>query len=147
MFRVLQNASFRGCFIATIVKDELSEFHFLQKQVVTFNWAIGFDRNSFLSSIFRVKIEQLVTGGFYDEWLRLFNYKRDLRKKKEPKPYDTVLTLQHLSIGFYIWLLMCLLSTCAFLGEMLKYWGPKIAGMLFFHYILSRFYQMQKSMH
>lgn len=148
----LQNPSFKGCTIAesTILKEsenESIEFHLLEKKIITFNWGIAFQRSSFLSPIFRTKIDQLVTAGLYDEWYRMISEKRKLFRKKQPKPYDTVLTLQHLSIGFYIWLLMCLLSTCAFLGELLTYWGPKVSRMLFFNYILSTFYKMQKSMH
>lgn len=36
--------------------------------------------------------------------------KLDLKLK--PEPYDTVLTLEHLSVGIYIWLLMLLETFC-----------------------------------
>lgn len=152
LYNDLQSPSFRGCTMeayGTLKKAESDSisFRFLQKPVITFNFGIGFKRYSFLSPIFLKKIDQIVTGGLFDEWGRLFDYQKDLKRKKLAKPYDTVLTMQHLSIGFYIWLLMCLLSACAFVGEFLIYWAPKISRMWFFYYILSRFYKMQHSMH
>lgn len=155
LIKELQDPSFKGCLLDFLFNFELYEkmysslkFNLLQEEFDSRNFGICFRKQGFMSPIFRLKIEQLVTGGVFE---KMESWKKHVHKitskKPPPEPYNTVLTLKHLSIGFYIWLLMILLSILAFTGEMLKYWGPKVARMLFFEYILSKFYKMQRSMH
>lgn len=153
VFKDLHDPNFRGCIIDLSLNLNLAEkmqsslkFNRLL-EIISLNHAVCFERLSFMSPIFRLKIEQLVTGGIWEKMQSYYNHILKLSSKKpQPKPYDTVLTLKHLSIGFYIWLLMILISSLAFIGEILKYWVPKVARMLFFEYILSRFNKMQRSM-
>lgn len=155
VFKNLQNSSFKGCAIDTEMtlnvmgaQHEQKKFHLLKKVVITFNFGIGFRRNSFISPIFRQKIMQLLTGGIWDKMMKLYKFSlKEPAKKTPPKPYDTVLTMKHLSVGFYIWLFACLLSTVAFVGEMVNFWLPKGLTMLYFKYVLGKFYKMQNSIH
>ena len=102
-------------------KDRLY-FHQLHLKLLSHNVHVGFSKqNVFLYSTFDWKIKQLVEGGFFAYWIDQYFSHPSLRKP-EPEPDDdkVVLTMDHLSVGFTIWLGMLLIAAVAFIAEFLR---------------------------
>lgn len=154
VYREIQKSSFKSCLLQDsfaltgryIESNRTQQFHPLGEVILSWNIGFGLKRQ-FTCAIFREKILQLITAGIYGKWIQDEIKAEKLTVKIQPDPYNTVLTLKHLSIGFYIWLLMCLLSFLAFSGEILHYWFPKVMQMMLLEYVLGQFYKMRIGMH
>ena len=125
-----QNLLFEGCFISNELdlnlfnsaKKPTKKFHFqkLDQKVITYNLKVKLPpATNFLHSTFKWKIQQLIQGGFFDHWLKPYlNHQSVVEKELEDD--KVVLTMDHLSVGFTIWLAMLLISTLVFIGEHIK---------------------------
>ena len=131
IFQNLQNSSFRGAAIFNELglslqnyKKNLSEkiyFHKLDQNVISYNLVVTLPEQwSSLHPTFKWKIKQLIQGGFFDHWLKQYTTHRSVVEKKLEED-KVVLTMDHLSVGFTIWLAMLLISLLGFIGEQIKF--------------------------
>ena len=100
-------------------KDRLY-FHQLERKIISYNVYVGFSpEREFLFSTFDWNIKQLVEGGFFALWIDRYLSHPSVQA---PKPGDTkvVLTMDHLMVGFTIWLGMLLIAFVAFTVEFLR---------------------------
>ena len=127
IFLKLQNSSFQGAatfdnlglFMYNYKKNRSQQFHFhkLNENVISYNLVITLpDARTSIHSTFKWKIKQLIQGGFFDHWLKPYTKHRSL-VEKELEEDKVVLTMDHLSVGFTIWLTMLLISLLGFIGE------------------------------
>lgn len=139
----LTESSFKGSVVVnynfvmtkTIELNGEYRWKFLDQKILSFCEGIAFDRQHYLFSSFNEKMKQLATGGFINHWLEKFTKHRYIVEKIPPDDL-IVLDVERLSIGFQIWLIMLGISTVAFIGEMVHYWGPKLYKMIIFYFIL-----------
>ena len=95
-------------------------FHQLDQKVLSYNVHVIFPlRQQFLYSTFDWKIRQLVEGGFFVHWFDRYLSDSSLRKP-EPKDSRVVLTMDHLSVGFNIFLGMLMIALLAFSVELAR---------------------------
>ena len=100
-------------------KDRLY-FHQLEQKILSYNVYVGFNPVfDFLFSTLDWKIKQLVEGGFFSLWIdRYLNHPSV--QAPEPGDIKVVLTMDHLSVGFTIWLGMLLIASVAFMTEFVR---------------------------
>ena len=107
-------------------------FHQLELQILSFNVYVGFSpEHDFLYSTFDWKIKRLVEGGFFALWIDKYLSDFSLRK---PNPEDNkvVLTMDHLMVGFTIWLGMLLVASVAMIVELVRVHLAKyLLGIIF----------------
>lgn len=147
----LTDPSFKGSVLAkdnfvamkTIAFKGKYRWKFLEQTAFSYSEAMMFNRFNYLYSTFNEKINQLITGGFLHHWQEKWT-KHRIITEKPPPPDPVVLDMEHLSIGFKIWLIMLGISTMAFIIEIVHHWGPKLYDLIIFHYILSMFYKKSK---
>ena len=90
-------------------------------------------KNHFLYSTLDWKIKQLVEGGFFVHWFDRYLSDSSLQKPEpEPDGDKVVLTMDHLSVGFIIWLGMLLIASAAFIAEIARvHLANYLRGILF----------------
>ena len=130
ILKQLQNSSFRGF----VLDNELTfsmfnyrkepkdrrYFHQLDQKVQSHNVYLIFpSKRHFLYSTFDRKVRQLVEGGFFVHWFDRYLSDSSLQKP-EPKDSRVVLTMDHLSVGFSIFLGMLLIASLALTGELAR---------------------------
>ena len=155
LFDHLQNSSFKSFTIDNEVafsmhnykkapKDRLY-FHQLDEKILSYNIHVNLPKKrNFLYSTFDWKVRQLVEGGFFVHWIDRYLSDSSLRKP-EPEPDDDkiVLTMDHLSVGFIIWLGMLLIASAVFIAELARdYLSNYLHGILF-QMILRKHQRMQ----
>lgn len=91
------------------------QFMKLPEKVMVNHKSFVFPRNHFIPLVFERKIPQLVEAGITERILKEFEYSD--RKSHDDK--RKVLTIEHLSVGFKIWLLFLALSFGFFCLELL----------------------------
>ena len=101
-------------------KDRLT-FHQLDKKLFSHNIHVSLPlKSNFLYSTFDWKITQLVQGGFFNHWMDRYLSHPSV-KAPEPEDNRVALTLDHLSVGFIIWLGMLLIATVAMITELVRF--------------------------
>ena len=114
-------------------KDRLYFDHF-DPDLRRYNVYVMLPRKSnFLYSTLDWKIRQLVEGGFFNYWIERYLSDSSLRKP-EPEPDDdkVVLTMDHLSVGFIIFIGMLLVASVAMIAELVRvHLGNYLRGILF----------------
>lgn len=108
-------------------------FHKLKQIFLSYNMAIILPERIIYQSTFKFKINQLIHGGFFDHWMNKYLHHPSLLKKQEDDN-KVVLTMDHLSVGFSIWLAMLLIASMMFITELArskiaKYFREKIFKM------------------
>lgn len=152
---ITTNSSFKGCIldenIASLVRrNDLKAnitWDILPEQVISFHYAFAFFSHHFLFPIFNEKIEQLINGGFIDFWMKHLTKTRWILEKPDP-PEPVVLTMNHLEIGFQIWLICLLASFVIFLGETSSrgfVYLKKLASKFMSSYIVTKYYDVVNS--
>lgn len=111
-------------------KKNLSErlqFIKLDQKMFSYNKAIILPHNSFIFSTFKHKINQLLEGGFFEHWLKPYLKHRSI---VEEKIIDdrVVLTMDHLSVGFTLWLAILLIAAVLFIVEFFLLLLPNICA-------------------
>ena len=131
IFLKLQNSSLQGAaifdslglFMYNYEKNLTEKFYFqkLDQKVLSYNLGVSLPSSrTSLYPTFKWKIKQLIQGGFFDQWLKPYLNHRSL-VEKELEEDKVVLTMDHLSVGFTIWLTMLLISLLGFIGERIKF--------------------------
>ena len=102
--------------------------------------------NDYLYSTLDWKIKQLVEGGFFVHWFDRYLKDHSLRKP-EPEPDDDkiVLTMDHLSVGFIIWFGMLLISSVAFIAELVQIYVPNYLRGILFQMVLRRHQRLHRN--
>lgn len=120
----------------------------LDQRVFSFHQAITFHRHSFFYSSFNKKIKQLKPSGvvnmlqykIYKAEKMLDQYRIKNSQKLEEKP-PVVLTMDHLTIGFLIWIALLLMAFCIFVINFIIFWWPKIWRVLWLRCALQCYYK------
>ena len=151
----LQNSSFKGfvldndlAFLMYNYKKEPKDrryFHQRDYNIHSYNVHILLpSKFHFLYSTFNWKIRQLVEGGFFVRWHKRYLSDWSLRKP-EPEPDDdkVVLTMDHLLVGFIIWLGMLLIASVAVIVELARVHLPHFLHGILFQMILRKHQKLQ----
>jgi hypothetical protein len=112
----------------------------LDQRIYTQHLGLVFDHHHFLHPLFDKNILRLVDGGIISYWdlnLRVrYNY-----DWKPPDSEPVILTLDHLSVGFLVWVIALVISSVGFLGEIVFYWSPKMCSLICFESMLRVFFK------
>ena len=130
VFEQMQNSSYKGSFsnneFAFLMYNYKKEpkdrffFHQLDKRFRNHNVHVRLpQKRYFLYKTFNRKIRQLVEGGFFVHWFDRYLNDPSLRKP-DPEDDRVVLTMEHLSVGFIIWLGMLLIASLAVIIELVR---------------------------
>ena len=156
VLKQLQNSSFKGfvfdnelgfsmCNYKKQPQDRLY-FHQIDCKIRSYNvhYILPSNRN-FLYSTFDWKIRQLVEGGFFVHWIDRYLSDSSLRKP-EPEPDDdkVVLTMDHLSVGFIIWLGILLIASLAFIAELAQFHLSNFFHETLFEMILKKHQRLRR---
>ena len=136
IFNQTQNSSYNGAVVypeidmflhnyKKAVEDKFY-FHTLKEKMMSYNIAVVLpDSYNFMHSTFKLKINQLIQAGFFDHWMELYMTDPSLIEK-EVEEDKIVLTIDHLSVGFTMWLGMLLIASIAFTIELVRFGLHKI---------------------
>ena len=127
----LQNSSFKG---AVLMFDSVTSslnylkplnerqiFNRLEEKFITYPVGIILpNQKDFLHTTFKRKINQLIHGGFFNLWMDLYMKHRSFNEKIEEET-RIVLTMDHLSVGFIIWLAMLMIALCTAIAELARF--------------------------
>ena len=124
-----QNSSFKGSSIFNDLflsmfnyKKEPEDrlyFNQLDQNVISHNLHIKMPRKShFLYSTFDWKIKQLIQGGFFNVWIERYKSHSSVQSPQpDPDKGKVVLTMDHLSVGFIIWLVSLAIASAVMVLE------------------------------
>lgn len=122
----LQDPSFQGVAIydeatlngANYNREKKLNFNVIDRKIVSYNFGIKTNPFSCLEPVFVKNINQLIEAGFFQLW---FHRARSHRSLAEIIVEDNkvVLTLNHLGVGFTIWLCVLSFAVLAFIAECL----------------------------
>ena len=130
VFNQTQNSSFDGAmlypelemYLYNYKKAAKDKFHFntLKEKMISYNVAVALpDSINFMHSTFELKINQLIQGGFFYHWIEHYMTDQSLIEK-EVEEDKIVLTINHLSVGFTLWLGMLMFASIAFTIELAR---------------------------
>ena len=127
-----QNSSFKGSGIFNGLflsmynyKKEPEDrlyFNQLEQKVLSHNVHISMPRQShFLYSTFDWKMKQLVHGGFFNVWMERYTSHSSVQSlEPDPDEGKVVLTMDHLSVGFIIWLVSLAIASVVMIIETVR---------------------------
>lgn len=117
--RIYRNSSFNGAaFVNIIITKEFTEgpdgqqVKLLKEGMFKVFRGLQIPRNSVLFESFNNIIKRLLEGGILQIWIKKYY---EVVKKLEQGP--TVLSMEHLSVGFWIWLFFLLLAALGLIIE------------------------------
>lgn len=127
IFEQLQNTSFRGAVVYNqldltafnykVPQDEKRSFNSLEKRVMSYNLGVVIQRKkNYLASTLKRKVDQLIQAGFFNHWMNKYKSHQSLIKR-DLEEVKVVLTMDHLSVGFTLWLAVLLIASIAFATE------------------------------
>ena len=127
-------------------KDRLY-FHQIEQKILSYNVHVGFNPvYDFIFLTFDWKIKQLVESGFFALWIdRHFSHPSVQAPKPEPDDNKIVLTMDHLSVGFIIWLGMLSIASVAFIAESVRVYLKNYLQGIFFQMILKKHQRLQSN--
>ena len=102
--------------------EDRLHFRILEDKAISYNMAVNLpDHKNFWYSTLKLKIKQLIEGGFFDHWMDHYKNHRSIVVKEEEET-KVVLTWDHLYVGFTISFTMLLLSAVVFTMEGIKFY-------------------------
>lgn len=102
----------------------------LDQRILRFQHGLAFPLHHFLYPSLSEKVQQLITSGIIEQWeTRIKNHRYVIEKPPESEP--AVLTMDHLEIGFQIWLAMLLIAFIAFLAEIVYYRSKNLRELIY----------------
>ena len=136
-----QNPSFKGVVLYSELQlmlfnfkrepDDKMKFCKLDQKVFSYNQAIYLpDFKDFLHSTFKWKVTQLIQGGFFNHWMEPYLNHRSI-VEKELDENKIVLTMEHMTVGFTIWLAFLTISSIAFIVELTRFKCRNLCAELF----------------
>lgn len=125
-----------NCILKVIESEGELRMKMMDRKVMSLLVGIAFYRNSFLHSSFNIKIKHVISSGILKKFSRfkakyLTKYKKQNALKIGENSNPVVLTMEHLSVGFLIWIGMLLISFIIFVINFTNYWAPKLFGDCF----------------
>ena len=124
-------------------KDRVS-FHQLEKKLLSHNIHVSLPlKHNFLYSTFEWKIKQLVQGGFFNHWMDRYLSHPSV-KAPEPEDNRVVLTMDHLSVGFTIWLGVLLIASIALVAELARFLIANYLREILFQMILRKHQKLRR---
>lgn len=119
----------------------------MDQRVISFYYGLTFHRHSFFYSSFNKKIKQLRPSGVvnklsYIEEKSITKYRIQSTQKFSEKSDLVVLTMDHLTIGFLIWIVLLLMAFCVFVINFTIFWWPKMWQVLWFRCALQWYYKV-----
>ena len=125
-------------------KDRLY-FHQLEQKVLSHNMHVALPKQqNFLFSTLDWKIKQLVQGGFFYHWMDRYLSHSSVQAP-EPEDGQIVLTMDHLSVGFTIWLGVLLIASIAFIGELFTFHSSNYFRGLLFQLVIAEYQKLNRS--
>jgi hypothetical protein len=92
-------------------------FTILEEIVLSDHWGFRFEANNFMYDAFNRKIDQLVESGLADLIIKNVTVEwRDI----EPDEKHVALTIDHLSVWFYLWLILLAIALLVFILEICR---------------------------
>lgn len=132
LFDKIENSSFKGCLLQTKLRlwctgvFQSRDFNSFEVFYMSYNKGIGFSLSSFLYSSFNDHITRFIEGGLFNYWMGIIlNRNYFSIAQAQTRSSNVVLTVDHLLVGFQIWLCTLLLPIIAFVGEIFYFWLPK----------------------
>ena len=121
--------------------EEKLNFRKLKQKAISYNLAMTLPPFwSCLHSTFKSKVNQLIHAGFFKYWLDPYlNHPSMIEKPLEEN--KIVLTFDHLSVGFTIWIGMLLIATLCFIAELVRCFVPIYIKALMIKIVLKSFYK------
>lgn len=89
----------------------------LDHKLVTSFVCIDLEHNGFLNDRFSSKLTQFIESGIFNHWRSHHVVELNQTETSEPQ----VLTMEHLSAGFFLFLICLLISIFFFIFELLKF--------------------------
>ena len=125
--------------------EERLIFRKLEQKAISYNLAVTLPPFwSFLHSTFKSKVNQLIHGGFFKYWLD--PYLNHPSMIEEPLEEDKiVLTFDHLSVGFTLWIGMLLIALLSFIAELARFRVPIYVKALVIKIVLRSFYEISSN--
>ena len=120
-------------------------FHQLDQKMISYNIHVAFSpEHDFLYSTFDWKIKRLVESGFFVHWIDQYLSHPSLWKP-EPEDDKVVLTMDHLMVGFTIWLGILLIASFAMILELVRVYLAKNVQRILFQMILRKHQRLQRN--
>ena len=122
-------------------------FHQLEKKIVSYNVYIAFHLGpDLLFPTFDWKIKRLVESGFFVHWIdRYLSHPSVQAPKPEPDDDKIVLTMDHLMVGFTIWLGMLLIASVVFIAEFARVHLINYLQGILFQMVLRKLQRLQRN--
>lgn len=113
----------------------------MNTKVLTSHFGFTFERHNFLHYSFDEKIKQLKPSGIVEAFY-LFDsrIRKRYAKEVESPEHLVVLTLDHLFIGFLVWIFMLFIAFAVFSYQYYVYWNPKVWKLIWLRCALSYYY-------
>ena len=97
-----------------------------------------------LHSTFKRKINQLIQGGFFNQWFDPYLNHQSMFDN-EMRTDKIVLTMDHLTPGFTIWLSALKIASISFIVELIRFYFCNFLRSMLIKDILEVFYRMRLS--
>ena len=122
--------------------EEKLNFRKLEEKAISYNLAVHLPPYwTFLHSTVKTKVNQLIQAGFFKYWLD--PYLNHPSMIEEPLEEDKiVLTFDHLSVGFTLWIGMLLIATLGFIAEFARCYVPIYVKALVIKIVLKSFFKI-----
>ena len=121
------------------LKDKF-HFHKLDQKFVSCNKAVWLPHHHLIASTFKKKISLLIEGGFFNHWMDPYLSHRSVLEE-EIVDDRIVLTMDHLSVGFTLWLGILFIATVAFVSEFCQINAPNFVRGLISESIIRAFFR------
>ena len=145
-----QNSSFKSIAIGSDLflsmynykkepKDRLY-FNQLEQKVLSHNLHVHLpSKSNFLYSTFDWKIKQLIQGGFFNVWMERYKSHSSVQSPEhDPDEGKIVLTMDHLSVGFIVWLVSLAIASAVMILEHVRFHLSNFLYGILFRMILRR---------
>ena len=122
--------------------EEKLNFRKLEQKAISYNLAVSLPMYwDFLHSTIKPKVNQLIQAGFFKYWLDPYlNHPSMIEEPLEEN--KIVLTFDHLSVGFTLWIGMLLIATLSFIAEFARCYVPIYVKVLVIKIVLKSFFKI-----
>ena len=153
IFNQLQNSSFKGAAICNdydfsmynYKKQSIDQITFNKQEIPVISYNLGVrlpHQKSYLLPTFKRKINLLIQGGFFTHWIDSYLTHNSLIEKEIDDP-RIVLSLDHLSVGFTVWLSFLIFALLALVAELAKFYFSNFIYAIVFQKLLKTFYKLK----
>ena len=121
--------------------EQKIKFRNFEDKAISYNLVVTLpEQFKILHSTFKSKVNQLIQGGFFKYWLDPYLNHPSMHEK--PVEEDKIiLTFDHLSVGFTIWIGMLLIATLGFIAELARFHVSNYVKALMINIVLKCFFK------